>query len=174
MQFSERAGIAAIVATALAVLAGCATEQAGNTNVPTPDVAPILDTSEERGACIGATAKYETCAYAIAVIGPEDQPRMILSRKEAGMSEDGQAQWQELDRLDAPAVPRGGSLVFGICRDRGAQDDTILALLPVHDDTAPEFIAAANWAYRVELPSGRFVALDARGVDCTNTAIGAD
>jgi hypothetical protein len=164
---------AALVAM-LAALAGCANQPAGTATTPASDAAPILDTSEERGACIGATAQYETCSYAIAVFGPEAAPTLIVSRKLARMNADGQPEWQELDRLHAPSLPRGGSLEFGACRYRAAPDDTVLALLPPYDETSPEHIVAAGWAYRIDLPSGHFVALDAASVDCSNGTIGAD
>jgi hypothetical protein len=164
---------AALVAL-LAALAGCATQPTGTTTAPPPTEAPPLDTSEERGACIGATAHYETCTYGIAVIGPPGRPRMIVSQKMVGTRPDGQPEWQELDHLDAPTVPVNGSVEFGSCRYQGAVDDTIVALLPFFDDTSPEYIAAAGWAYRIDLPSGHFAALDATAVDCVNTTIGVD
>lgn len=173
MQLSKRTGIA-IAAALLAALGGCANRPMDDASTAKPETAPVLDTSEERGACIGATAHYETCTYSITVFGPYETPVAIVSRKLAAMKSDGQPEWQELDRLDAPAVPRGGALEFGACRNQGAEDDTIVALLPPYDATAPEHIAAAGWAYRIDLPSGRFMALDAAAVDCINTTIGAD
>lgn len=162
------------LAVLLATLAGCTTQPIDQSPSPQQPAAPILDTSEERSACIGATANFETCTYSIAVLGPEATPKFIVSRRLAEMSTDGQPVWAEQDRLPAPALLPGGSLELSSCRLRGAADDTIVALLPLHDETAPEHIAAAGWAYRVELPSGRFQALDAAAVDCVNSAIGAD
>jgi hypothetical protein len=156
----------------LAVLAGCATQPIEPAAAPAD--APILDTSEERGACIGATARYETCTYAIAVFGPEAAPKLLVSRRMASTQDDGQPVWEELDRLQAPALPPGGSLELSSCRLQGTPDDTVVALLPNHDAASPEHIAAAGWAYRIELPSGRFAALDAGAVDCINNAIDAD
>lgn len=176
MQF-ERAAIITrriVVATTLAALAGCATDQHKGPAVTGSDVAPVLDTSEERSACIGATAHYETCTYGIAVLGPELAPKVIVSRRMASMNDDGQPVWEEQDRLPAPALPANGSLELGSCRQQGTADDTIVALLPPHDETSPEFIGAVGWAYRVDLPAGRFKALDAAAIDCINSAIGAD
>jgi hypothetical protein len=157
----------------LTALAGCSSQPAVETAAQQPPP-PAIDPGDERGACIGATARYETCAYSIAVFGPEDAPRSIVSRKLASTSDDGQVVWEELDRLQPPALPRGTTLEFGSCRHGQAADDTILAVVPPHDETSPEYIGAAGWAYRVELPSGHFAALDAGAVDCFNSAIGAD
>lgn len=157
----------------LAALAGCSSQSAVETAAPQP-APPAIDPGDERGACIGATAGYETCAYSIAVFGPEDAPRSIVSRKLASTSDDGQVVWEELDRLQPPVLPRGTTLEFGSCRYGRAVDDTVLAVVPPHDETSLEYIGAAGWAYRVELPSGHFAALDAAAVDCFNSAIGAD
>lgn len=170
--YNRTTGLATGSLALFAILAGCATQPASPPQARTE--APILDTSDERGACIGATAKYDTCNYAIAVFGPEAAPKLIVSRKMASMQDDGQPVWEELDRLQAPALPPGGSLELSSCRLQGVEDDTIVALLPIHDANSPEHIVAANWAYRVDLPSGRFDALDAAAVDCVNNAIDAD
>lgn len=163
-----------VIATLLAVLAGCGTQSTRDTEPAESDIAPILDTSDERGACIGATAQYETCTYAIAVFGPEATPRLIVSRKLESTKADGQPVWHEQDRLNAPALPPGGALEFSTCRQNGTPDDTIVALLPIHDETSPEYIKAAGWAYRIELPSGRFNTVDAASIDCINNATGAE
>jgi hypothetical protein len=162
------------LAALLATLAACTTPPIEKSNPAPSTEAPILDTSEERSACIGATAKFETCTYSIAVFGPEIAPKVIVSRKLSEMSTDGQPVWEEQDRLPAPALVPGGSLELSSCRLHGVADDTVVALLPPHDENAPDHIAAAGWAYRVELPSGRFQVLDAAAVDCVNNTIGAE
>ena len=168
------ANLAVILTLLSAILAGCSAQPAvDSAAVPAP-LPPPIDPGDERGACIGATARYETCAYAIAIFGPEGAPSSIVSRKLASTSDDGQAVWEELDRLQPPVIPRGATLEFGSCRYGQAVDDTVLAVVPPHDDTAPEYIAATGWAYRVELPSGHFTVLDAAAVDCFNSTIGAD
>lgn len=160
----------------LAALSGCTTQQ------PTPQTIiaprPAVDDGgidNGRGACIGGKLAADTCAFAIGVLDDEkEQPVALLSRKLIDYDESGRPNWDVQDRL---AVPRDRSdlhLEQSSCRFDGGEDETVVAMVPLYDEHGPEWVRAQDWAYKVQLPSGKFMKLEPSKVDCHNTAVEAD
>jgi len=163
-----------ILLTMAMVVAGCATRQPSA--VPSvagqPEVSGI---DNGRGICIGGKLAEDSCAFAIGLLDDEhDEPVTLLSRTLIGYDEGGHPRWKTKDRLAIPRDNNNVHLEVGSCRFRGEPDQSVVALVPTYDQNSPEWIRARNWAYKVELPAGKFAQLDAAQVDCTNTAIDAD
>ena len=146
-----------LTALALFLLTGCASLPAENGE-----------------ACIGSNLGYETCSFGISVRSATIRHlALVTSQRSTKGITDRLGSWKTLDQI---AVPDDASrtLEYGSCRFKGVPSDTIVALLPAYGENDPEFIRAVDWAYNVELPSGKFSPLDPQYVDCVNTAIDSD
>ncbi|HSB96058.1 MAG TPA: hypothetical protein VLC91_06405 [Spongiibacteraceae bacterium] len=158
------------IATAL-LLCGCAAQQKVE-SPPTP-AAAAAEVNDQQGACIGG-ASYELCSFAVNVVEKNLIPIAFVSKKSLGDGPDGNPTWEILDEIALPSNMAGRFIQYASCRYSGESDDTVVALVPPHDSEAPEYIKAADWAFKVALPSGKFQELDSAKVDCINTAIGAE
>lgn len=154
---------------ALAMLAGC-------TMQPRPGgEAESGGIDNGRGACIGDAQGEDICAFAIGILeDKKEQPVAVLVRELVDYDESDHPNWRVRDRVAVPRERRDLHLEQGSCRLDGTADATIVALVPFYDERGAEWIGAQEWAYRVELPSARFVQLEPARVDCHNAAIEAD
>lgn len=165
-----------ILLAMLTAVAGCATQQK-------PDSAPVSNdphndaagTDNGRGICIGGKLVEDSCAFAIGLLDDEhEEPVTLLSRTLIDYDKDGHPRWKTSDKLAVPRDNDNLHLEVGSCRFRNEPDQSVVALVPTYDQNSPAWIRARDWAYRVELPAGKFVQLEAGQVDCANTAIDAD
>jgi hypothetical protein len=69
------------------------------------------------------------------------------------------------DQMPFPKEPWGFSLVHPDCEANGKPDDTVLAVVKKTED---EWFTTVHSAYRVNLATGRFVKIPAKGVRCHN------
>lgn len=174
-RFSSSIRVALILSLLPLALVGCtAHRQQGDTGAPGP-VAAEAGVDNGRGACIGGRQASDSCAFAIGVLDDaKEEPVALLSRKLIDYDDSGQPNWDVQDRVPVPRDHKGLHLEQSSCRFDGTEDETVVALVPAFDEHGPEWVRAQDWAYKVQLPSGKFQSLEPGKVDCRNTAIGAD
>lgn len=128
------------------------------------------------GSCVSESSDHaRVCDYSVGVLAsrPADDAqepvsRFVIAGKMAGRDGD-RARWEITDALPYPGGKRGYYLQFGTCRVNG-QDDPRVAAIVRQNDGAQEWLKDIAWAGRLELPAGRFTALDVKAVDCINEA----
>lgn len=159
----------------LATVAGCTTQQTDR-QVPAADrAADGGGIDNGRGLCIAGKQAEDTCAFAIGLLEDDkEQPVALLSRELIDYDTGGHPNWRVKDRLAVPRDNRNVHLEVGSCRLDGTPDQTVVAMVPGYDQSGPEWIRASDWAYRVQLPSGKFLRMAPARIDCANTAIDAD
>lgn len=159
---------------ALAMLGGCTLQS------PRPEDAQAVAAAAAgidngRGACIGGAQGADSCAFAIGILDDDkEQPVAVLSRELIDYDDSGHPNWKVKDRIAVPRTRGDLHLEQSSCRFDGAADETIVALVPAYDERGAEWIGAQEWAYRVQLPAGKFVRLAPEKVDCRNTAAEAE
>lgn len=134
-----------------------------------------------QSACIGSNKvdsknkEEKLCDFSIKVFKDKNADSFILAATAAtGNKLNGQPEWVVQDALALAKIKENSFIEVFTCRYKGVADDTIVALIPEHTGKASSFIKAIDWAYRINLPSGQFVALEPGLVDCENTAAGVD
>jgi hypothetical protein len=140
-------------------------------------VPPYPDALEDMGgSCVSDSTAYEhVCDYSVSVLAapsadPEagPVPRFVVAGKMAGR-DGNRARWQITDAQPYPRGRQDYYLQFGTCRIDRQPDARVAALVRQHANDG-EWLRDVAWAGRLELPAGRFTALDAGSVDCINTA----
>lgn len=153
----------------LLLLSGCLYE---------PQIGDIIHPSVgefgARGTCIGYTENYKTCSFSVSIYEIKSIQKLVTSLKFVSMEADGKPTWKIIDAIALPKDLDNRFVEIGTCRYNGKPDDSIVAVVNSYDQNSPEHIRAHEWAFKVDLPSGNFVAINANVVDCINTAIGAD
>ncbi|HWV16579.1 MAG TPA: hypothetical protein VN030_14190 [Cellvibrio sp.] len=165
---------------------GCATTplpaQQSEAGIKGSKLPPYPGNSElYQSACIGSTkadsknTEEKLCDFSIKVFKEKNAGSFILAATAAtGNKLNGQPEWVVLDALALTKIKENSLIEIFTCRYKGVADDTIIALIPEHTGNTSSFIKAGDWAYRINLPSGQFVALEPDLVDCENTAVGVD
>jgi hypothetical protein len=126
---------------------------------------------EGGGACIG-NGREDRCHRSVSVlISSKGKEIGVYAAVSDGRDERGSAFWIVTDVMPYPKVKKGHDLVWGSCRFDGVEDNSVVAV--VRNSKQP-WLHAADWAFRVEDTSGKFIKLDTMRVDCANTALGAD
>jgi hypothetical protein len=155
----------------LVYISGCATKA----NVKASASEFLNGVDNGRGACIGQNYAVETCSFAISLIDDKNlAPIILLSQESSGHDPAGSPLWKIKDTLPVPQATKGIHLEYISCRYDKKSDDTVVALVTDYDAKDSDWIRAVDWAYRIDLPSGKFLKIDSEKVDCANTAIGAD
>ena len=128
-----------------------------------------------KGTCIGVNRNHDPCEYSLGILEDRNaMPFLLAVEKLEKRDAKGKPVWRVLDSLPYPRHDGTTVFEYASCRYRGRDDDTVMALVPAHDESSPEYIGAKNWAYKVNLSSGRLEKVDPAQVDCANTMIGAE
>lgn len=130
--------------------------------------------SEVQGVCVPGGEQLERiCDYGLAVLGYETiEPAptgVYLIASANAEPEAKQPLWRVTDALDAPQTKAGYELQLGSCRLDGAQHNDIVALVRFGD---AEYSSDIAWAKRLDIATGKFVALELARVDCVNVGYG--
>ncbi len=163
--------ISSVALFTILIITGCSSiVRIGSIVPPYP-----VNTNAIGGSCIGVSENYSPCGFAIGILENEkSEPIGILSEKMADPRETKNHHWIVLDFIALPSSDKKTHLEFSTCSINGQSDETIVAIVPNYDESSPEHIKARGWAYRIGLPSGKFISIDPAIVSCINTAIGAD
>lgn len=149
-----------------------AVELVGKTMPPYPD-----GLREVGGACLSdSTDAGHVCDYSIGLLAdanadPDAEPlmRYVIAGRMAGR--DGPlALWKVTDAQAYPDVAKGFSWQAGTCRLDKVDDPRLIAV--VRQGLEQEYLRDVAWARRLDLESGKFVAIDPARVDCINEGYG--
>lgn len=127
------------------------------------------------GSCMTLTAGYEhVCDYSVGVLAAgsgdaEARPdiRYLVAGRMAGR-EGSQARWLITDAVLYPKASDTYHLQIGSCRLNGHEDARVIAI--VRGESEGELLTDVLWARRLDLPAGKFEAVDPKTVDCINEA----
>ncbi|TXI50891.1 MAG: hypothetical protein E6Q50_02725 [Lysobacter sp.] len=130
--------------------------------------------SEVQGVCVpGGEQPERICDYGMAVLGREATDGTAVGVyliASANTDPDAkQPVWRVTDALDAPRAEGGQELQLGGCRLDGDVRNEIVALVR-HGDQ--EYSADVAWAKRLDIASGKFLAVELSRVDCVNAGYG--
>lgn len=130
--------------------------------------------SEVQGVCVpGGEEPERICDYGLAVLGRESIDStavgVYLIASANADPEAKQPLWRVTDALDAPPAEAGRELQLGGCRLNGELRNEIVALVR-HGDA--EYSADIAWAKRLDIASGKFVAVELAHVDCVYAGYG--
>ncbi len=130
--------------------------------------------NEVQGVCVPGGEQLERiCDYGLAVLGHETidpMPTGVYLIASANAEPDAkQPLWRVTDALDAPSAKAGYELQLGGCRLGGALRNEIVAVVRFGDT---EYSADIAWAKRLDIATGKFVAVDLARVDCVNVGYG--
>lgn len=148
---------------------GAAASLIGRTLPPYPQ-----GMNEVQGVCVpGGEQPERICDYGMAVLGREATDGtavgVYLIASANTDPEAKQPAWRVTDALDAPRAEGGQELQLGGCRLDGEMRNEIVALVR-HGDQ--EYSADVAWAKRLDIASGKFVAVELSQVDCVNAGYG--
>lgn len=129
--------------------------------------------SEAQGMCVpGGEQPERICDYGLAVLGRETAERTLsnvyLIASANAEPDAKQPLWRVTDALDAPAA-QGHELQLGGCRLGGELRNDVVALVR-HGNA--EYSADIAWAKRLDITSGKFIAVELARVDCVNAGYG--
>jgi hypothetical protein len=167
-----RAWLPALLLITLPAVAGPAGQLVGKTLPPYPD--GLRDVG---GSCLSdSDDPMHVCDYSIGLLADASDDadadpvmRYVVAGRMAGR--DGQrALWKITDAQDYPKVTRGFHWQAGSCRLDKVNDAAIIAV--VRHDPEQEYLSGITWARRLDLKTGKFVALDPAHVDCVNEGYG--
>jgi hypothetical protein len=121
--------------------------------------------SEALGAERGCDASIEVLKF------KNGNPISILAEKviKNNLQGTSQSHWLVTDQVQYPKIGAGESLVLAHCRLNGKLDRTILAVV-VQSKT--EWLEAKGWARKVDLSTGKFLIINASGIQCENLGWG--
>jgi hypothetical protein len=122
---------------------------------------------EGEGTCTGIGSQ-EPCRRSVAVLLSAEGKKVGVY---AAASAERRGFWIVSDLLPYPKVGKSRDLVLGVCRYDRVDDGSVVAVVR---NSKQSWLMADGWAYRVDDASGKFVKLDAKHVDCVNTALDAD
>lgn len=115
------------------------------------------------GGCIykphDPVGKQEICPYAIGFLGTGPGGFTGIYAAKLDRREERKVFWKVTDVIPYPKVEPGWAFVYGTCRIRGKDDDSVLAVVR---NTG----GYATWARKVDLPSGRFTSIALDAVEC--------
>lgn len=166
-----RAWPALLLSLALPQTAG-AVELVGITMPPYPE-----GLREVGGACLSdSTDPGHVCDYSIGLLADanaeldaEPVMRYVTAGRLAGR--DGpSALWKVTDAQPYPRVAKGFFWQAGTCRVDKIDDPKVIAV--VRQGLEQEYLDDVAWARRLDLESGRFMAIDPARVDCINEGYG--
>ena len=127
--------------------------------------------AEDGGLCI-TLAERDPCRRTMAALKDATGKKMLIyATITDGADERGRRFGIVTDVMPYPEVRKGHHLEWGVCRHDRVEDGTVVTVVK---DSKRAWLKAVGWAYRVDEPSGKFVKLDPKRVDCTNTAPDAD
>ena len=166
-----RAWPALLLSLALPQTAG-AVELIGKTMPPYPE-----GLREVGGACLSdSTESGHVCDYSIGLLAdahaePDAEPllRYVIAGRLAGR-EGALALWKVIDAQAYPRVAKGFFWQAGTCRVDKVGDDKVIAV--VRQGLEQEYLGDVAWARRLDLKSGKFVAVDPARVDCLDEGYG--
>ena len=166
-----RAWPALLLSLALPQTAG-AVELVGITMPPYPE-----GLREVGGACLSdSTDPGHVCDHSIGLLADanaeldvEPVMRYVTAGRLAGR--DGPlALWKVTDAQAYPKVAKGFFWQAGTCRVDKIDDPKVIAV--VRQGLEQEYLSDVAWARRLDLESGKFVAIDPARVDCLNEGYG--
>lgn len=153
-----------------------AVELVGKTMPPYPD-----GLREVGGICLSdSTGTGHICDYSIGLLADtsadpdvesdaEPLMRYVTAGRLAGR--DGPlALWKVTDAQAYPRVAKGFFWQAGTCRVDKIDDPNVIAV--VRQGLEQEYLGDVAWARRLDLKSGKFVAIDPARVDCINEGYG--
>jgi hypothetical protein len=120
--------------------------------------------AERFGACIGTENPWHVCDYSVGVMeDARGRPLVVLAARFQKLDESGKAQWLVTDTLPYPHTKRDRALLWSTCIYKQAFDRSVLAVV---DSPVMQAKPVKDWAYRVDLTTGKFVKLDPVDVAC--------
>ncbi len=154
------------VVISILALVGCATDLIGRKVPPYPD-----GMFAQSGACITQHLGYERmCEYSIGLLQSNKNEFIgVLAKKSLRNTKDDLNNWVVTDQLPYPEIDKGFWLAFGECKVRGLLDGTVVAVVK---DSDTEYQQANDWAWKVDLESGKFVKINPKDVICLNEGWG--
>ena len=174
---TSKRGLVVVVAVAVAAFAlafGATAAEGGLVGKTLPPYPAGLD--ELQGVCIaGDPSPARICDYALQVIGrlstdPDRAatPTLVLASRniEPGAA---QARWRVTDAVAVPKPRKGYELQIGNCRLDRVDGAPIVAFVR-HGDR--EYSRDVLWARRLDIASGRLLAVAIKQVDCLNEGLG--
>lgn len=154
----------------LSLLVGCSQQlKVGDTVPPYPNSLQHYGSS-----CIGDLKGYKNCEFSLGIYQSHANKFYLIIDEFQRRDESGRAIWKVKNFVISKKVSKNSVVVSGICRVNGVENEAVIATVPVHDGNSPEYIQAAGWAYKYELPSGAFTEISTNSVSCYNTAKDAD
>lgn len=131
---------------------------------------------ELQGVCIaGGPSPDRICDYGLQVIGRhatdpnrEATPTQILAARNLE-PQAGQARWRVTDAVPVPKPRKGYALQIGSCRLDRADGAHIVAFVR-HGER--EYSRDVLWARRLDIASGKLMAVAIKRVDCINEGFG--
>lgn len=141
------------------LLSGCASQ---------PQIGAIIHPSlgefGSTGICIGGA--NEPCAFSVSVFERRAVPQFVVALKFVERDAEGKPLWKIVDKVALPTDMANKFVRYDACRNNESPNDAVVAVVRNYDRGAPEFVSAAGWAYKVDLPSGKLVAINADAVEC--------
>jgi hypothetical protein len=132
---------------------------------------------EVGGACLSdSTGTDHVCDYSIGLLAdasadPDAEPLMRYVTAGRLVGRDGPlALWKVTDAQAYPKVAKGFFWQAGTCRVDKIDDAKVIAVL--RQGLEQEYLSDVAWARRLDLKSGKFVAVDPARVDCINEGYG--
>lgn len=153
----------------------CSTANADNLNSLINKVVPAYPAELEvyEASCISDALGVEHgCDISIKILKVKNgNPISILAEKviKNNLQGTSQAQWLVTDQVQYPKIGADEFLVLSRCRLNGKFDSTILAVVV---ESKTEWIEAKGWARKVDLSTGKFLVMNASGIQCENLGWG--
>ncbi len=117
--------------------------------------------SENFGGCVGGS---HACEYSVGTLSDASgKPLLLRAGRYQGLDESGRARWLITDVLTYPRTSERRVLIASTCIFKGEFDSSVLAVV---EDPAEQAKAPSDWAYKVDLTTGKFVKLNPADVAC--------
>ncbi|HXZ68550.1 MAG TPA: hypothetical protein VEH07_08185 [Alphaproteobacteria bacterium] len=120
--------------------------------------------AENEGACVGSGDALRVCEYSIGILSDASgKPLWILAKHFERYDEAGRPYSLVTDVLAYPHTSGSRVLLLWTCLFRNEPDASVMALVK---NPAAQAKPASDWAYKVDLSTGKFVRLNPRDVTC--------
>ncbi|HTR00618.1 MAG TPA: hypothetical protein VMH83_11530 [Candidatus Acidoferrum sp.] len=125
------------------------------------------------GLCLDGNGKYPTCAFSISAFPNDVTPTAVAALVSVAKDATGLPAWRVVDLVALPRGMNGKHVQFDACRFSEDASVPVVGVFELPTRDSPEFLTASGWAYKLELPAGKFVAVKPESVSCA-AVVGED